>query len=417
MEYFKELFTERGLRPVYAKYLSVAIMVLILIILCTAIHLIFKKFLLKLLAKFIEKNNHKWVNIMLRNQVFKRLAHIIPAVVVYNFAPVFNQYENIIKRITSTFIFLIIILLLDAVLDSANEIYMSYPISRVRPIKGLLQVVKIVIYIVAGIIIIANLIGQSPLAFLSGIGALTAVFSLVFKDSILGFVAGIQLTSNNMLQIGDWIEMNKYGADGDVIEITLNTVKVQNFDKTIVTIPAYALVSDSFKNWRGMEEAGGRRIKRAVYIDTTSIAFCTPEMIEKFKQIRYLKKYIVEKEAEIRKYNEANGGKGNFINGRHLTNVGTFRVYIQNYIAEHPGIHKEMIHMVRQLPPGEFGLPLEIYAFSRHTDWISYENIQADIFDHILSVASEFGIRIFQSPTGQDLRIRGNTEPEIIRKE
>ena len=214
-----------------------------------------------------------------------------------------------------------------------------------------------------------------------------------------------------MLQIGDWIEMDKYGADGEVIEVTLNTVKVQNFDNTIVTIPAYALVSDSFKNWRGMQESGGRRIKRAVYIDTTSIRFCSPEMMEKFRQIHYLKEYINKKEEELNQYNEAQGAENDLpVNGRYLTNIGTFRIYILNFIENYPGIRKEMIHIVRQLPPGEFGLPLEIYAFTKYTDWVNYENLQADLFDHIFSVAAEFDLRLFQNPTGQDLRIWGKQE-------
>lgn len=408
MEYFKNLFVDRGLKPIYAVYLSGAIMAVILVILCIVINLITKKIILKLLTRYIGGTKYKWDNIMLNRQVFHRLALILPGVVVYNFAPVFQHYEVFIKRVTLTYIFIVAILVLNAVLDSINEIYQFYPISRVRPMKGLIQVVKIVIYIVAGIIIVANMMGQSPLALLSGIGALTAVFSLVFKDSILGFVAGIQLTSNNMLRIGDWIEMEKYGADGEVVEITLNTVKVQNFDHTIITIPAYALVSDSFKNWRGMTESGGRRIKRAIYIDTTSIGFCTEEMLEKFKQIRYLREYMLKKEAEINKYNEEHGTENDLpINGMHLTNIGSFRIYISNYIENCPGIHKGMSRIVRQLPPGEFGLPLEIYAFTKYTDWVSYENLQADIFDHILSVAAEFGLRIFQNPTGQDLRMWG----------
>ncbi len=408
MEAFKNLFTERGLNSVFAEYLSGGIIIVIIIILWAAIYFLLRKFILKFLARYIKKNNHKWDNIMLQRQVFQRLSHMVPAIVVYNFAPVFKQYHTVIQRITLTYIFLVIILILNAVLDSINDIYKNYPISRVRPIKGLLQVVKIVVYVIAGIIILANLVGESPLALLSGIGALTAVFSLVFKDSILGFVAVIQLISNDMLLIGDWIEMDKYGADGEVAEITLNTIKVQNFDKTIVTIPAYALISDSFRNWRGMQEAGGRRIKRSIYIDTASICFCTSEMLEKFKQIHYLSDYIIKKEEEIRKYNEENAADNALlINGRHLTNIGTFRVYIQNYLENYPGIHKGMTHMVRQLPPGEFGLPLEIYAFADSTDWISYESLQADLFDHIISVAEVFELRMFQNPTGHDLRNQG----------
>lgn len=408
MEYFKNLFVDQGLRPVYARYLAGGIMILIIIVLCIVINLIIKKVVLRLLAGYIETTKYKWDNIMLKNQVFHRISYMVPAIIVYNFAPVFRNYEPIIKRVSLTYLFIIGILVLNSVLDSVNDIYKLYPVSKLRPIKGLIQIVKIVVYIVSGIIIIAGLMGQSPIVFLSGIGALTAVFSLVFKDSILGFVAGIQLTSNNMLQIGDWIEMDKYGADGEVAEITLNTVKVQNFDKTIVTIPSYALVSDSFKNWRGMQESGGRRIKRAIYIDTTSICFCNEEMIEKFKKIHYLKDYIIKKEEELREYNEENGVTADMlVNGRHLTNIGTFRMYILNYLENYPGILGGMSHTVRQLPPGEYGLPLEIYVFTKYTDWVSYESLQADIFDHILSVAPEFGLRIFQNPTGQDVRMWG----------
>jgi miniconductance mechanosensitive channel len=234
---------------------------------------------------------------------------------------------------------------------------------------------------------------------------LAAVFSFVFKDSILGFIAGIQLTSNDMLRIGDWIEMSKYGADGDVIDITLNTVKVQNFDKTIVSLPAYALVSDSFKNWRGMTEFGGRRIKRAIYIDMNSITFCTPEMIAKFKKINYLKDYIIEKEQELSRYNKRyNTDVDSFINGRHMTNIGTFRAYIECYLNNNPQLIKGMTQMVRQLPPGENGLPLEIYAFTDDTNWEIYETIQSDIFDHIFSVIDLFDLRIFQNPTGFDMK-------------
>lgn len=409
MEYFKNIFVERGMQPIYAFYLSGLIMVLIVALLCIVINLITVKIFLRFLTLHIENTKTKWCNIMLKRRVFHRLALILPGVVVYNFAHAFLKYEIIIKRFSITYIFIIAILVLDAVLDSVNEIYQFYPVSRIRPIKGLIQIVKIIVYIVSGIIIVANLMGQNPMGLLGGIGALTAIFSLVFKDSILGFVAGIQLTSNNMLRIGDWIEMEKYGADGEVVEITLNTVKVQNFDHTIVTIPAYALVSDSFKNWRGMTESGGRRIKRAIYIDTTSIGFCTEEMLEKFKKIQYLREYILKKEEEIKRYNEEHGTENDLLNGKHLTNIGTFRIYIANYIENCPGIHKGMSRIVRQLPPGEFGLPLEIYAYTKYTDWVSYENLQADIFDHILSVASEFGLRIFQNPTGQDLRMWGRS--------
>lgn len=296
------------------------------------------------------------------------------------------------------------IFVINAVLDSVDDIYRKYPISKVRPIKGFLQVVKIVLSIILGIVIVAYLMDKSPIILLSGIGALTAVFSFIFKDSILGLVAGIQLTSNDMLRIGDWIEMANYGADGTVIDITLTTVKVRNFDMTYVTVPAYSLMSNSFKNWRGMSEAGGRRIKRSIYIDVKSIKFCTEEMIEKYKKINFLKEYIKSKEKEIEQYNAKNKiNSNNPVNRRNLTNIGTFRIYIENYIKNHPKIHSNMIQMVRQLAPGEHGLPLEIYAFTNDTNWVNFERAQSDIFDHILAVAKEFELRVFQNPSGFDL--------------
>ncbi|MFA7576744.1 MAG: mechanosensitive ion channel domain-containing protein, partial [Candidatus Muiribacteriota bacterium] len=244
------------------------------------------------------------------------------------------------------------------------------------------------------------------LGLLSGIGAMSAILMLVFKDSILGLAASFQLSANNMVNIGDWIEMPKYGADGDVIEITLQTIKVKNWDNTITTIPIYAMVSDSFKNWRGMSESGGRRIKRAINIDMISIKFATPEAIEKFSKMHYLKDYITAKKEEIDKYNKDNNiDTSSPVNGRRITNIGTFRVYIKNYLAANPHIHKNLISMVRQLPPTEQGLPIEIYCFTNDTAWVNYEAIQADIFDHLLSVIEEFDLRVYQLPSGADIRL------------
>lgn len=386
-------------------YLAFGILVFIILLLCVLVNLILKKLVLKIIARIIHYNKYRWDKKLLDHKVFYRLANIAPAIIIYAFAPFFPNFVDVIKRGASIYFLITLIFVFNALINSINDIYLSYEISKIRPIKGLLQVVQIVFYIIIGIVVIASLMGEKPLILLSGIGALAAVFSFVFKDSILGFIAGIQLTSNDMLRIGDWIEMIKYGADGEVIDITLNTVKVQNFDKTIVSIPAYALVSDSFKNYRGMVEFGGRRIKRAIYIDVNSITFCTPEMIEKFKKIRYLKDYITEKEHELIEYNKKNNADSKlFINGRHMTNIGTFRIYIIEYLKNYPDLHKEMSVMARQLPPAENGLPIEIYAFTNGTNWEIYESVQADIFDHILSVAEEFGLRIFQNPTGYDVK-------------
>lgn len=406
MNYINRYLTLLNVDKGITGYLSCFILVLIIIVLCIMAQLITKRVILNLCVKLIRRNKYKWDDIMFDRKVFYRLANILPGIIVYIFAPAFGNLEvaALLHRGAVVYILLAVVFITNSLLDAINDIYRNYPISKIRPIKGLLQVVKIIFYIIIGIIMVGTLMNQNPLLMLGGIGAVAAVFSFVFKDSILGFIAGIQLTSNDMLRIGDWIEMPKYGADGDVIDITLNTVKIQNFDKTIVTLPAYALVSDSFKNWRGMTEFGGRRIKRSIYIDMNSIMFCTAEMIQKYKKINFLKDYIIEKEQEIKQYNQNNDTEDRLrINRRNMTNIGVFRIYIQTYLKNNPKLKKDMPILVRQLPPSENGLPLEVYAFTDITQWEAFEIIQADIFDHIFSVADEFNIRIFQNPTGYDM--------------
>lgn len=316
----------------------------------------------------------------------------------------FPSYQNLIEKTALTYIIVVALVVINALLNAFDIIYRTFPVSKVRPIKGYIQVVKIILFIVGGITIISNLIGQNPLIILSGLGALSAVLMLIFKDSILGLVAGVQLSSNDMVRVGDWIEMPKYNADGDVIDITLNTVKVMNFDKTITMIPSYALISDSFKNWRGMQTSGGRRIKRSIFIDTGSIRFCSEAMIEEYHKIQYLGDYLATRLSEIEQHNEErNIDKSNKVNGRQLTNIGVFRVYIQQYLKHHPKIHQNMTLIVRQLASGENGLPFEIYAFTNDTNWVVYESVQSDIFDHIFAVAPSFGLRVFQNPTGYDI--------------
>jgi len=407
IEFIMNWFTGYGVDGSTARFLSTGILVIFIMLLSIFANYITKKVVLRVLSLFIENNKFKWDNVMLERRVFHKLSRIVPAIIIYSFATVFSeQMSIIIQRFSLAYIVLVGILVIDALLNSVDDIYRNYELSKNKPIKGYLQVVKIFVYIIGGIVIIATIIGQNPLLLLSGIGALTAVLLLVFKDSLLGLVAGIQLSSNDMIRLGDWIEMPKYGANGDVIDISLNTVKVENFDKTITTIPTYALVSDSFKNWRGMTQSGGRRIERSVYIDTTSIAFCTDEMLEEFEKIHYLADYIRNKKNEMALYNlENNSDVSHSVNARRLTNIGTFRAYVQSYLKNHPKIHKEMIQMVRQLPPGENGLPLEIYAFTNDTAWTNYETIQSDIFDHLLAVVPQFGLRIFQKPTGYDIRL------------
>jgi miniconductance mechanosensitive channel len=302
-------------------------------------------------------------------------------------------------------------LVLDAILNTVEVIYSNFRASKEIPIKGFIQITKIAIYFLSAIFVISILLNKTPVYLLSGIGALAAVLMLIFRDSILGFVAGIQLAANRMVSNGDWIEMPKYGADGDVLEVALTTVKVQNWDKTITTIPTYALISESFKNWRGMQESGGRRIKRSVNIDMNSISFCNEEMLERFGKVQYISEYIETKRAELEEFNKAaKVDNASLANGRRMTNVGTFRAYVRAYLRNHPMINEQMTFLVRQLQPTQNGLPIEIYVFSKDQVWANYEAIQADIFDHILAVVPEFDLRVYQNPSGSDFRdlVSGN---------
>lgn len=405
MQLFKSIFEDIGMGTEATEVLTNLLLIIGIAALCIVAHFVTKKIVLRVLIKAIHSNRYQWDNIILDRKVFHKLSHLVPAIIIYNFSSIFPAYQQIIIKCVGIYVVMVAVLVISAFLNAVNDIYRTYEVSKSRPIRGYIQVSKIFIYTVGAILIISSLIGKSPLLLLSGIGALSAVLLLVFKDSLLGLVAGIQLASNDMVRVGDWIEMSKYGADGDIIDISLNTVKVQNWDKTIVMIPSYALISDSFKNWRGMQNAGGRRIKRSLYIDTSSISFCTEEMMGRFKSIHLLTDYISAKQQEIAAYHaDRQIDTSNRVNGRALTNIGVFRIYIQYYLQHHPHIHQEMTLIVRQLESGETGLPLEIYAFTNDTQWAVYEGIQSDIFDHILAIAPEFGLRVFQNPSGNDIR-------------
>lgn len=405
MNFIDKLFSRLDLSERMIYMLSYTSKIIFVVIIALLAYLIAIKIVIKLLGIVIKKSKNNWDNIFFEKRVFHKLARLIPLIIISAFASSFPEIELIIQKIVVSLIYLSMAFVLSALLDAINDIYNRYPVSKVRPIKAVLQIVKIVIYIIVFILIVALVINKNPLLMIGSIGALTAILSLIFKDSILGFVAGMQLVGNDMLRIGDWIEMPQYGADGDVIEISLNTVKIRNWDKTITTIPAYALVSDSFKNWRGMVETGGRRLKRPIFIDTSTIKFCDEGMLKRFRKIHLLEAYIDQKEKEITSYNIENEiDTSLLVNGRHLTNIGTFRKYIENYLENHPKVHKGLTRMVRQLEPGERGLPLEVYAFINDTTWANYENAQADIFDHIFAVADIFELKIFQNPTGNDFK-------------
>ncbi|TCJ03380.1 mechanosensitive ion channel family protein [Cytobacillus praedii] len=405
MDFISNWLSDYNLNSTVHKYLSTIITILFIAMICIIANFITKKIVIRIITHIVNNNKYQWDNMLLDRKVFHKLSHFVPAIIIYNFSTTFDYFKDLIEKGAITYLIIVGLLVLNSLLNAINDIYQTYEISKTRPMKGYIQVVKIIVITLGIIVVIANLIGESPVILLSGIGALSAVLMLVFKDSLLGLVAGIQLSSNDMVRVGDWIQMPKYGADGDVIDISLNTVQVQNWDKTITMIPSYALISDSFINWRGMQTSGGRRIKRSLFIDKNSISFCTDEMIEKFKSIHYLSEYILNRESEIAEYNTKNGiNRSNPVNGRALTNIGVFRVYVNYYLQKHSGINQEMTLMVRQLAPTEHGLPLEIYAFSNDVRWAVYESVQADIFDHLFAVAPEFGLRLFQSPSGNDLR-------------
>jgi miniconductance mechanosensitive channel len=404
MEFIQSLLAEYGVGSKHIGYLSTAIVILIIAVVSMAANWIAKKVVLRIIVHVISSNRVKWGSFIVEHQVFQKLSHIVPAIIIYMSASMFPSYQQLIEAAAATYIIIVVLMVISALLNACDAIYRTFPVSKVRPIKGYIQVVKIILFIIGGIITLSILIGQNPVIILSGLGALSAVLMLIFKDSILGLVAGVQLSSNDMVRVGDWIEMPKYNADGDVIDITLNTVKIKNFDNTFTMIPSYALISDSFKNWRGMQSSGGRRIKRSIFLDASSIRFCTEEMIEEYKKIHYLEDYVASRLKEIAQYNEEHAiDKSSIVNGRQLTNIGVFRMYIQQYLRNHPRIHQDMTLIVRQLAPGDNGLPLEIYAFTNDTNWGVYESVQSDIFDHLFAVAPAFGLRAFQNPTGFDI--------------
>ncbi|BAK64892.1 putative MscS family transporter [Sphingobium sp. SYK-6] len=362
-----------------------------------------KKVILQLVMRVLPHDGPTPVNAV------ARLANIVPAVIISRgIAAVPHLSEGVIvvtRNVVSAFIILTIVLALSTALTFANDLYQRRPDAASRPIKGYIQVLKIVLFAAAAILMIAVLMEQSPLLLLSGLGAMAAVLMLVFKDTILSLVASVQLTSNDMLRVGDWIEMPQLNADGDVIDIALHTVKVQNWDKTITTIPTHKLIEQSFKNWRGMSESGGRRIKRALLVDQTSVRFLTHDEEKHLRRFALIDDYLDRKQAEIDAWNATRVVKEGRdpVNSRRITNIGTFRAYVFAYLRAHPGITNDMTLLVRQLQPTAQGLPLEIYCFTGTTAWAVYEDIQSDIFDHLLAVMGEFGLTVFQEPSGADL--------------
>jgi len=362
----------------------------------------------RILKKVILKTSTDWDDIFMEQGVFRKMGHIIPAVVISELTPiVFTDYPEAIpaiEQITDAFVIFIVIRVIVSLISAMTIFFSRSPKFKDKPIASFTQLAKIIIWSVGGIILFGILFGKNPLTLFTALGAVSAVLILVFKDTILGFMASIQLTINDMVRIGDWVSVPQYGADGDVIEINLTTVKVANWDKTISTVPTYSFVSDSFKNWRGMQESGGRRIKRAINLKISKVKFCDQEMLDRFSKVALVKDYIAQRQKEIDAYNSEKhiDTKSSVVNGRRMTNIGILRAYILNYIKQNPNINQEMTCMVRQLEATEKGVPLEVYCFSAIKAWVDYERIQSDMFDHILAAVHQFDLEIFENPAGSD---------------
>ena len=401
------MLTGWGLSDGSADFLKELISLGLILILAILGFFVTKFLILRAVHVLVRRTKNTWDDILAKKGVFVKLAYLAPAFIIYYFTPYFlSNYEillRIIEVITSIYMVVVCLNVFLAVIRSFQEIYGKYDIAKQKPIKGYAQVANIIAYALAVVIIITILLGDNNFGWVAGFGAFSAILLLIFKDPILGFVGGIQLSANNMVRIGDWIEMPKYGANGTVIDITLTTVKVQNWNKTITTVPTYTLVTDYFKNWRGMEESGGRRIKRSINIDMNSVKFCTPEMLERFKKFDRVAVYVEKTEEALQKYNEKNKINNEvLVNGRRQTNLGVFRAYLKGYLRQHPMVNDSMTFLVRQLEPGPDGMPIEIYVFSKDQEWSNYEDIQSDIFDHVLAVIPQFDLRVFQQPTGLD---------------
>ena len=362
-----------------------------------------EKIILTLLTRMFRKTSTDLDDILVNRNVFNRLAYLVPALIFYNFAYAAPQFTVIIQRASLSLMALSGLLVINAFLSALSDIYEKTKYSERMHIKSYIQITKLIVNILGGVVIVAILIDKNVAWLLSGLGAMTAVLLLIFKDTILSLVASLQISSNDLFKIGDWIEAPQFGADGDVIDIALHAVKIQNWDKTISIIPTHKLIDSAFRNWRGMSESGGRRIKRSLFIDMNSIRLCTEELLEKFTHFELLKDYIEQKTKEVADHNKSNSiNTAELINGRRLTNVGTFRAYIEAYLRNNSKIHPEMTFLIRQLEPTARGLPIQIYVFTNDTDWVRYEGIQADIFDHLLAIIPEFRLKVFQSPTGKD---------------
>lgn len=402
-----EKILQLGVSEKLAHGINSVVLLLVVALLLYFVDYFLRRIFQVIVIRFTRKSKTKFDDYLIQNKVLKNLTHFIPFVIAKQTLPLifvgFPRWTHITLLITDVFIILTVGLIINGIMKSFRDHFKTQKAFADKPLDSYMQLITILIYFVCGVIIFSELTGKSPLAFLVSLGAASAILMLIFKDTILGFVASIQVSANDMVRVGDWVEMPKYGADGDVLSINLNTVKIRNWDKTITTVPTYAFINDSFKNWRGMSESGGRRIKRTINFKISSFKFCDEEMLNRFKKYRLIRDYIIEKEKEIAEHNAKLGDVDmSSVNIRRLTNIGVFRIYADRYISQKPEIHKEMTAMVRQLQPTSQGLPLEIYCFTKDVRWAFHEKVAADIFDHLLTVASEFELEIFEEPSGAD---------------
>jgi miniconductance mechanosensitive channel len=395
---------ETGMDPT-AKLL---ITVLGIVFACILANSLAKVIITRIVHRLVERTKMTWDDKLVERQVFTRLSHLVPGLILYYGATAFDAPEvtGWLQRMAMAYLWFAVAWSLHALLNAVHDIYRGFAFSASRPITGYIQTLHLILWAATLVFAVSALLNKSPAGFLTGLGALSAVLMLVFKDSITGLVAGIQITANDMVRIGDWIEMPSFNADGDVVDITLHTVKVRNFDKTFSTLPTQALITNSFKNWRGMQESGGRRIKRALMIDLQSVGFVDADTVKKWESISVLKPYLEQRKQEVEAWNEEHKIDGSCpLNGRRLTNLGTFRAYMEAYLRQHPSIHQEgMTFLVRQLAPTEKGVPIEVYVFTNDIRWVRYEAIQADIFDHLFAAIQWFDLRLYQAPAGGDVR-------------
>lgn len=392
IEYIESLLPEYSLLPSVARSL-------IILVLAGIIYLL-TRLAMKIVHKIIIKSKVTWDDHMIKRKVVNSLVPLPALLFLHEFSSYFTHASSILSKLVSTLIIIVLLNFFNNFLTALNDIYKTLEISKGKSIKGFIQVFMIILYILGFLVVISIFTNTNPFVLISGLGAMTAVLMLIFKDTILSFVASVRITTSDIIQIGDWLEVPKFEADGDVIDISLYNIQIQNWDKTITNIPTYKLIDDSFKNWRGMQEAGGRRIMRKIILDISSVKFCSDEMIEKFEKINYLKEYIAQKKLELINYNKTNHIDDSvLVNRRRMTNLGTFRAYVVAYLKHHPYVHKDLTFLIRQLEADKDGVPIQIYVFINQTAWVQYEAIQSDIFDHLLAVVPEFGLRVFQNPS------------------